>query len=117
MWMAFVDLENEFDRVPQEVVWWALRYLGVDEWIVSVIRTMYEDVPTKGLNGKESKTFNVKVGVHQGLVLSSLLFIIVLEALFREIREGLPMELLYMDDLVLIAETEELWKNYRSGRR
>ena len=32
--MAFVDLVKAFDRVPREVVWWALRYLGVDEWIV-----------------------------------------------------------------------------------
>ena len=31
LWMAFVDLEKAFDRVPREVVWWALRYLGVDE--------------------------------------------------------------------------------------
>ena len=41
-----------------------------------------------------------------------------LEALSREFREGLPMELLYADDLVLMAESEELlmeksrkWKN------
>jgi hypothetical protein len=33
LWMAFVDLEWAFDRVPREVVWWSLRYLGVDEWI------------------------------------------------------------------------------------
>ena len=56
--------------------------------------------------------------MHQGSVLSPLLFIIVLEALSREFREGLPMELLYADDLVLMAESEELlleklrkWKN------
>ena len=109
LWMAFVDLEKAFDRVPREVVWWALRYLGVDEWIVSVIKAMYEDASTKmRMNGRESKAFNVKVGVHQGSVLSPLLFIIVLEALSREFREGLPMELLYVDDLVLIAETKEL---------
>ena len=60
------------------------------------------------MNRRESRAFNVKVGVHQGSVLSPLLFIIVLEALSREFREGLPMELLYMDDLVLIAETKEL---------
>ena len=35
-------------------------------------------------------------------------FNIVLEALSREFREGLPMELLYADDLVLIVETKEL---------
>ena len=60
------------------------------------------------LNDKESKGSGVKVGVHQGSVLSPLLFVIVLEALSREFREGLPMELLYADDLVLMAETEEL---------
>ena len=60
LWMAFVDLEKAFDRVPREVVWWALRYLGVNEWIVSVIRAMYEDATTKvKLNGRESKAFSV----------------------------------------------------------
>ena len=85
LWMAFVDLEKAFDRVPREVVWWALRYLGVDEWIVSVIRAMYEVATMKvRFNGIESNAFSVRVGVqsvHQGSVLSPLLFIIVLEAL------------------------------------
>ena len=60
LWMAFVDLEKAFDRVPREVVWWALRYLGVDEWIVSVIRAMYEDATTKvKLNGRERVRLSV----------------------------------------------------------
>ena len=42
--------------------------------------------------------------------MSSLLLIIVLEALSRAFREGLPMELFYADDLVLMAETLELLK-------
>ena len=44
--MAFVDLEKAFDRVPREVVWWALRSLGVEEWLVTVIRAKYEGVTT-----------------------------------------------------------------------
>ena len=59
--------------MPREVVWWALIYLGVNEWIVLVIRVMYEDATAKvRLNGRESKAFSVKVGVHQGSVLSPL---------------------------------------------
>jgi len=104
--MAFVDLENAFDRVPREVVWWALRELGVDEWIVEVIKSMYEDATTAvRINGRMSKGFRVNVGVHQGSVLSPLLFVIVLEALSRKFKGGLPLELLYADDLVLMAET------------
>jgi len=44
----------------------------------------------------------------QCLLLSPLLFVIVLEALSREVMDGLPMELLYADDLVLMAEVEKL---------
>ena len=109
LWMAFVDLEKAFDRVPREVVWWALRTLGVDEWLVTVIKAMYADTATMvRLNGRVSGGFGVKVGVHQGSVLSPLLFIIVMEALSRTFREGLPMELLYADDLILMADSEEL---------
>ena len=31
LWMAFIDLEKAFDRVPREVIWWALRESGVEE--------------------------------------------------------------------------------------
>ena len=54
-----------------------------------------------------SEEFEMKVGVHQGSVLSPLLFIIVLEALSREFRSGVPWEDLYADDLVIIAESLE----------
>ena len=77
--MAFVDLENAFDRAPREVVWWALRKLKVDEWLVRVIQAMYEKVSTAVKLGEgESVAFPVRVGVHQGSVLSPLLFSIVL---------------------------------------
>ena len=54
-----------------------------------------------------SEEFEVKVDVHQGSVLSPLLFIIVLEALSREFCSGVPSEDLYADDLVIIAESLE----------
>lgn len=38
LYMAFVDLEKALDRVPRKVVWWALRKLGVEEWIVRLVQ-------------------------------------------------------------------------------
>ena len=41
LYMAFVDLEKAFDRVPRKVIWWALRNFGVEEWIVQLEQGMY----------------------------------------------------------------------------
>ena len=93
LYMAFVDLENAFDRVPRKVIWWALRKLGVDEWIVWLVQGMYSNARSRVHVGEGySEEFEVKVGVHQGSVLSPVLFIIVLEALSREFRRGVPWE-------------------------
>ena len=43
--MAFIDLEKAFDRVPQKVIWWALRKLGVEEWIVQLVHKCAEPCP------------------------------------------------------------------------
>ena len=108
LYMAFVDLEKAFDRVPRDVIWWAMRKLGIDEWLVHLVQSMYKDVRSRVRVGDGySEEFGVGVGVHQGSVLSPLLFIIVLEALSREFRTGCPWELLYADDLMISAESME----------
>ena len=52
-----------------------------------------------------------------------MLFVVVMEALSLEFREGLPMELLYADDLILMAESREklverikVWKDKLEGK-
>ena len=108
LYFAFVDLEKAFDRVPRSVLWWALRNLGVEEWAIRVIQGMYSNARSRvRVNSQYSEQFDVGVGVHQGSVLSPLLFILVLEALSREFRTGVPWELLYADDLVIIADSME----------
>ena len=53
------------------------------------------------------KGFEVKLGMHQGSGLSPLLFVIVMEAISREFKVAVPLELLYADHLAVIAETED----------
>ncbi|XP_056010749.1 uncharacterized protein LOC130051843 [Ostrea edulis] len=65
-----------------------------------------------------SEEFVVKVGIHQGSVLSPLLFIIVLEALSREFRTGVPWEDLYADDLVIITDSlDECVKRFLTWKK
>ena len=115
LYFAFVDLEKAFDRVPRKVLWWAMRSLGVEEWAVRAVQSMYANARSRvRVNGQLSEEFDVQVGVHQGSVLSPLLFIMVLEALSREFRTGVPWELLYADDLVIIADSlEELIARFK----
>ena len=49
--------------------------------------------------------------MHQGSVLSSLLFVAVLDVVTELAREGELTELLYADDLVLMKETIEGLRN------
>ena len=81
----------------------------MDEWIVRLVQGMYSNARSHVHVGEGySEEFEVKVGIHQGSVLSPLLFIYVLEALSREFRCGVPWEDLYADDLVIIiAESLE----------
>ena len=77
-----------------------MRKLGVEEWLVASVMAMYGGARTvvRTVYGN-SNSFEVRVGVHQGSVLSPLLFVIVMEAISREFAIGLPWELLYADGL------------------
>ena len=60
-------------------------------WIVRLVQGMYASAQSSVcVSEGYSEEFEMKVGVHQGSVLSPLLFIIVLEALSRMFCSGVP---------------------------
>ena len=61
LYFGFVDLEKAFDRVPREVINWAMHMLGVEEWLVSAVMSMYIGAKTvvRTVYGN-SKGFEVK---------------------------------------------------------
>ena len=64
-YMDFVDLEKAFDRVPPKVIWWALRKLAVEEWIVQLVQGMYANAHSHVRVGEGySEEVEVKVGDH-----------------------------------------------------
>ena len=54
-----------------------------------------------------SEDFDIRVGVHQGSALSPLLFVTVMEEAHKQAGGEGPWELLYADELVLTARSEE----------
>ena len=76
--------------------------------IIRTVMALYTEACTvvrtdTGLN----KYFEVKVGLHQGSVRSPLLFAAVMDVVSSWARSGLPSDLLYADDLVIMAPTME----------
>ena len=80
----------------------------MDVWLIRTVMALYTEACTVvRTDAGLSKSFEVKVGLHQESVLSQLLFAVVMDVVTSEARSGLPSELLYADDLVLMAPTME----------
>ena len=63
--------------------------------------SLYEGAKTRvGVGLELSEEFKVKVGVHQGSVLSLLVFVIVVDVVTESVRNSLMSEMLYANDLV-----------------
>lgn len=117
MYWHFVDLQV-YDRVPGKVMYWSLRKRRVPEKI-RLVKMLYEGAKTTvQTRYGETESFPVEVGPHQGSALSPYLFLIVLDTITMDVRDNEDLwELLFADDLVIIADTEEelqerylLWK-------
>ena len=80
----------------------------MDAWLICTVMALYTEAFTVVITDAGlSESFEVKVGLHQGSVLSPLLFAAVIDIVSSDARSGLPSELLYDDDLVLMAPTME----------
>ena len=66
-------MKKAVDRVPREVIHFALRQKGVPEYLVNGVMSLYKGCKTAAsVDGELSSSFSVKVGVHQGSALSPL---------------------------------------------
>ncbi len=60
------------------------------------------------INGGETEEFGVEVELHQGSALSPLLFVVVMDVVTAEIRDGEKWELVFAGDLATVADTQEV---------
>ncbi|KAK3548620.1 hypothetical protein QTP70_015565, partial [Hemibagrus guttatus] len=105
---VFVDLEEAYDRVPREELWYCMRKSGVAEKYVRVVQDIYERSRTvvRCAVG-QTEEFNVEVGLHQGSALSPFLFAMVMDQLSEEVRQESPWTMMFADDIVICSESRE----------
>ena len=104
LYMCFVDIEKAFDRLPRKVIESTMRKKGLPEVIVRAVMSLYHGAQTKVRVGSESsEEFFVQVGVHQRSALSPLFFVIAVDVISENSREGLINEIWYVNDLVLMS--------------
>ena len=79
----------------------------VPEKYVRLIVEMYKNVKTKVKSvAGMTEDFDVRVGLHQGSALSPFLFNVVFDVLTEGVRRGVPWDIMYADDVVLVGETK-----------
>ena len=85
-----------------------MRKSGIVEKYVQLVQDMYEGSKTvvRCAVGT-TKSFKVKVGLHQGSALSPFLFAVIMDRLTDEVKREPPWTMLFADDIVICEETRK----------
>ena len=63
--MVFIDLEKAYDKIPSNVMWWALDKHKVPSKYVTFVKDMYNNVVTSvWTNDGNTDYFPIKIGLH-----------------------------------------------------
>jgi hypothetical protein len=82
--MVFIDLKKAYDKVPMNVMWWALQKHKVSTKYITLIKEMYDNVMTNvRTSDGDTNDFSINIGLHQRSALSPYLFALVMNEVTR----------------------------------
>ena len=103
---VFCVLRESFSQSTEESVGMGTKKRGIPVVLVGSVMSLYDGADTRvRVDSELSEEFDVKVGMHQGSVLSPFRFAVVVDVVTEFTRENALSELLYADDLVLMSVT------------
>jgi hypothetical protein len=87
MHIIFIDLEKVYDKVPRNIMWWALQKHTVSLKYITLIKDMYDNIVTSvQTSDGDTNDFPINIGLHQGSALSPYLFALVMNEVTRDIQ-------------------------------
>jgi hypothetical protein len=118
LYMIFIDLEKAYDKVPRNVMWWALQKHKVSSKYITLNKDMHDNVVTSvRTSDGDTNDFSINIGLHQGSALSPYLFALVMDEVTRDIQGGIPWCIIFANDMILVDESRmgvdqklELWR-------
>ena len=88
--MVFIDLKKAYDKIPRNVMWWALDKHKVPTKCVGLIKDMYNNIVTSVRTSGDTDDFPIRTSLHQGSALSPYLFALMMDEVTRDIQEDIP---------------------------
>jgi hypothetical protein len=86
MHMIFINLENVYDKVFRNVMWWVLQKHKISSKYITLIKYMYDNIVTSAQTSDgDTNNFLINIGLHQGSDLSPYLFALVIDEVTRGI--------------------------------
>jgi hypothetical protein len=65
MHMLFIDLEKTYNKVPRNIMWWALQKHKVSIKYIIIIKDMYDNVVTSvRTSDRDTNNFSINIGLH-----------------------------------------------------
>ena len=115
LYANFVDMEKAFNSIHHDSLWRILRYNGVPQKLVNIMKMMYSNFSSQVIcNNELTDTFEVITGVKQGCILSPFLFLPGIDWVIRSVINGkrrgirwtltsLLEDLDFADDIALLS--------------
>ena len=102
---------TSYDQVPWQEVWRCMREKRVLEKYMTPAQDMYKGVKTLVRSSVgDTEEFTVKVGLHQGSVLSPYLFDLIMNVIAEEMKDPQPWSMMFAGDIVLYGIKREVEK-------
>ena len=115
--IAYIDYEKAFDSVEHEVIFQALRNIGINESYINIIEDIYTEAKARvHIEKQESEEINILRGVRQGDPISPKLFTAAIQEVFKNSElesRGIDIDgekltdLRFADDVALVTSTVE----------
>ena len=89
IYVNFIDYEKAFDSVDRDTLWQIMRYYGIRDKFISLIKATYQGMSCRVVHEDQlSKKFEVTTGVHQRFLLSTFLFLLVIDWIMKTTTKG-----------------------------